>query len=534
MTNPAQIIRRLNEKMAKRAEHEWIWRECYDHTFPIRGEGIQSQNSNAQAALDRKARLVDNTATDSCRILASSLQLGMTPASARWMELAVFGADDEGRRWLDEVADQLHQEIHNSNFDSEAPDAMVDLVTAGWFALMVDINQDVGGGLAFQAWPLGQCYVSSTRSDGYINGIHRKYSLSAAALAEFAEKRGGSVSSQLMARMKVDPDCRADIVHAIEPRMLYETDARMGKNMPFSSCFVELDTQHLIHESGYMEFPVIVPRWARIPGSDYAVGPMYDALPEARELNELKRMDKAAADIAVGGMWLGVDDGILNPRTIKVGARRVIPAASIDSLKELRSGSDWQLADVRIAQMQMSIRKLLLAEQLQPQDGPQMTATEIHARVALIRQQLGPLFGRMQAEYLQALVTRCFMLGMRAGLFRDPPGSLGGRNYVVRYISPLARSQRLEDVTAIQSTVSDVLQMANIAPSVVDNYDWDAMQRVLGEARGLPMKLINDMKKIQAIREARAKQQQEAAQQAQEQEMQMQMAKAGGAQQAAA
>jgi hypothetical protein len=128
--------------------------------------------------------------------------------------------------------------------------------------------------------------------------------------------------------------------------------------------------------------PVIVPRWAVIPGSVYALGPMYDALPDARQLNEYIRMDTMNAELAIAGMWIAEDDGVLNPRTVKVGPRKVIVANSVDSMKQLSAGGDWHLADERIQQLHGAIRRILMADQLQPQDGPAMTATEVHVRVA--------------------------------------------------------------------------------------------------------------------------------------------------------
>ena len=512
-------IRRLAALKTKRILHEHIWRDCFDHSFVLRGSGLQGNTLTAQTAMDRKARLVDSTSTDACRLLAASLQAGMTPSNARWFNLDVHEADDQAKLWLDNAADQLHQEIHNANFDSEALDCMLDMVAAGWFAMFIDVDREVGG-LVFDAWSLAQCYLASTRADGRIDTIYRTYSLTTQQAADFAKKRGGTVSSHVQAKSQTNPDDQVEIVHCIYPRMPYVVGGKMSKNMPFASLHIEVATGHLIYESGFEEFPVVAPRWNLIPDSAYAVGPMYDALPDARMLNEMKRMDIASADIAIGGMWIAEDDGVLNPRTIKVGARKVIVANSVDSMKPLMSGANWQLADERITQLQASIRKLLMADQLQPQDGPAMTATEIHARIALIRQQLGPTFGRMQAEYLQGVVTRCFMLAFRAGIFGQPPQSLAGRNFTVRYISPLARSQKLEDVSAIQQTLTFVLQIVQFKPEVLDNFDFDEMSRVLSDAQGVPQKVMRDMEAVQALRDARSKQQQAQQDQAHQQQIQ--------------
>ena len=102
-------------------------------------------------------------------------------------------------------------------------------------------------------------------------------------------------------------------------------------------------------------------------------------------------MEKAAQDLAIAGMWIAEDDGVLNPRTVKVGPRRIIVANSVDSMKPLLTGADFNVAFTAEERLQASIRKIMMADQLQPQDGPAMTATEVHVRVALIRQLLGPV-----------------------------------------------------------------------------------------------------------------------------------------------
>jgi len=530
----AQIVRRMNAMKALRLPHEYVWRDCFDHSFILRGSGLQQDQLSAQNAIDRRARLVDSTATDAGRILAASMQGGLTPANARWFALDVQTADDAGKAWLDSVADQLHVEIHNANFDSESLDCMLDMVAAGWFVMFIDDAKDENGrsvGLSFESWPLAECYFSSSRSDGTVDTVYHVYQRTAEqCVAEF----GDAVSAMVKKKAVDTPDEMIDLVHAIYPRV--GSNGKLAKSMAFASCKAEIANQHLLVEGGFHEFPCAIPRMNRIPGSPYAVGPMFDALPDARMLNQLKRMDLANADLAIAGMWIAKDDGVLNPRTVKVGARKIIVANDTESMKPLVSGGNWQLADERIAQLQAAIRKLLMADQLQPQDGPAMTATEIHARIALIRQQLGPTFGRMQSEYLRMLVERCFWLGYRAGAFPPPPQSIAGANFTVRYTNPLARAQNLEDVTAIQNALAFILQVQPFQPEVLDNYDLDEMSRTLSEAQGVPQKCMRDMQAVMALRKARAQQQAAQQQQAQAQQLQGMAADAAfkGAQQRAA
>jgi hypothetical protein len=482
-------------------------------TFPVRGAGFTGQTMDSTNQRSKNASRLDSTGTDSSRTLASALMSGITPANSRWFALDVGEESDEERKWLDNAADTVWENIHAANFDAVGYECCMDIVPAGWFVIFADVNQEQGGGYAFEQWPLAECHVSSTRQDGRVDTIYRKYSLTAQQAVQHFTRKGGKVSDKLRAKSIDKPFDMVELVRCIEPRNLYVPGSKLAKNMPFSSVDVEVDGKHVILEQGFEEFPCAVPRWTVIPGSVYAVGPAFDALPDMLELNELVRMEKAAADLAISGMWIATDDGVLNPRTVKVGPRKIIVANSVDSMKELKSGADFKVSFTIKAQLQAQIRKTLMADQLQPADGPQMTATEVHVRVGLIRQLLGPVYGRLQSEYLQPFVERCFGLAFRAGALGQPPESLAGRAFHVRYISPLARAQKLEDVVAMDRLETGLIAKAELVPDIMDIYEWEDADRLRAQYLGVPGKLMRNEDDIAAIREQRAAARKEAEQQ---------------------
>ncbi|TJZ66195.1 portal protein [Raoultella planticola] len=506
-----RLIKRVDSLKAARQVHESVWRECYDYTYPLRGAGLSETVLDAQSAKSKVAKLLDGTATDSARMLASALMSGMTPANAQWLNLDSELLPDDAAAWLSTCATLVWENIHAANFDAEGYESNLDVVCAGWFVLYIDEDRDEGG-LSFQQWLLSQCYVASTRRDGIVDTIYRCYQLTAAqAVKEFGEK---NVSEKIREAARKSPDEKFEFMHCIFPRETYVVNARLAKNLRFASYNIEVSGKRIVRESGYHEFPCCVPRWMKIPGTAYGIGPVYDALPDCKELNETKRMEKAAQDLAIAGMWIAEDDGVLNPRTVKVGPRRIIVANSTDSMKPLLTGSDFNVAFSAEDRLQASIRKIMMADQLQPQDGPAMTATEVHVRVALIRQLLGPVYGRFQAEYLQPLVERCFGLAFRAGAFPPAPESLQNANFNVRYISPLARAQQLENVTAIERLGANVANLAQVAPEVTDLIDADEATRVIADALGVPAKVIRTSDAVEQLRQQRQQAQQQQAGQA--------------------
>ena len=523
--SPEQLKRRLERLKTLRSPHEGVWRDCLEHSFPIRASGLQGgAPMSAQQVQDKRAKLLHSISTDAGRTLAAAIVMGAVPSSSVWGLLKVAGADEEGLAWLDAKGKQLHEEVHASNFDSAVFECALDLVGAGWFALYIGEDREQGG-FSFEQWPISQVYASTTKPGGRIDTVFREYTLTAEqAVAEFGET---GVSQSTLKKSAVDPDAPITICHAIYPRQTYVVNARLAKNLPIASCHFEVDTQHLLRESGYHEMPVIVPRWAVIPGSVYAVGPMSDALPPARQLNKLIETDTLAGEIAVSGMWIAEDDGVLNPRAVKVGPRKIIVANSVDSMKPLTTGSNWQLATDRITRLEDEIRRVLMADQLPPVNGPVRTATEIQSRINLIRQLLGPIYGRLQAEWLAPMVERCFGLMYRAGVFGRAPASLGGQSLRVRYNNPLARAQRGEDVAAVERMANVATVFANLAAAGVpaagaamDVVDWDETMRTVLEGVAVPLTTVHSKDDVQALRQQRAEQQQQAQQAAQQQQMQ--------------
>lgn len=519
----AALLKRKAALEAEKQPHITVWQECFQYTYPLRGSGFYGNEPTATSALSQIARLIDPTGTDAARVLASGVMSGMTPSNAEWFEMEVDNQSDDEQKFLSEAARLLWKNIHSSNFDSAAFEGVLDCVISGWFALYIEEAE--GGGLAFDHWHISDLLIAASKPGGMVDTVYRSFKLTAEqAVNEYGED---NVSQEIRDCSEKDPDKCFEFLHCLYPRRLSIRNARRNKNLPVASVTLECKNRKIVRESGYHEMPVVVPRWMLIPKTNYAVGPVYDALPSMRLLNKFSELELAAADIAVSGMWIVQDDGVLNPRQIKVGPRKIIVAASTDSMKPLVSGVDFNVAWNNQAKLQAAIRRILMADQLQPADGPAMTATEVHVRVELIRQLLGPIYGRLQAEYLQPLIARCFGLAFRAGIFGPVPESLANRSFSIKYISPLARSQKLEEATSIQriyEAAGLIAQAKGGDMSVFDNLNDDEAIRVSSQALAVVGKVIRTADEVSTIRKQKA----DSAQQQQAQGMQNELGMEAG------
>lgn len=521
------IIKRAASLASARRPHEPTWREGFDFTAPERGAGLDGDESfDAGTQQQRLARVLSSVASEAADNLAANLVSGVAPSNSRWFEMDVDGAGEADKRWLSASSNSIWINIHSANFDAEVFDSMLDLVCAGWFVLYIDEDRDKGG-FVFELFPMAQCCFTSSKPGGTVDTLYRSFKLTAEQAVTTYNRPQDKLSERTRKLAEDKPDTLVEFITEIKPNKLGVVNAILAKNLPFSSTTVEKVERTTVRESGYHEFPCTVPRWSRIPNSPYATGPVQKALPDIRMLNTLRRNEVMATELAIAGMWIAEDDGVLNPKAVKVGPRKIIVANSVESMKPLLTGSDFNVAFTSEERLERQIRKRLMADQLQPQDGPAMTATEVHVRVGLIRQLLGPVFGRMQAEFLQPLVERCFGLMYRAGALGPAPQTLAGRPFHVKYVSPMARSQKLEDVTAIERYAANIGGlMAQGFPEAKDLIDVDEAGRAVADGLGVPQRIVPDRRKVQAIRDARKQDAQQQQQQAVQMDAQQSMTNA--------
>lgn len=509
--NAAQHIKRRDALKALRLPREYIWREAYDFTYPDRGALIGQEGAHSEHRIEdsrvKKGKIFDSTAADAARLLAANLQDGMTPSSSRWVGFKVNNMKAPNiNEWLDSAADTLWQNIHASNYDAIAYEAFLDVVIAGMFALYVTKAREGSGKLYnFKQWPLHSIVCTDSTGDGFIDTVYRSFTLTAEqAVNEYGKDEVGENITKVYL---TKPDQKFDFIQAIYPKIGEELkQSKEGLKLPIASVHIQVKGKHkrILRESGFEEMPVIVPRWMAIPDSSYAFGPVDAALADIKTLNEIVKGDLAAQELSLYGMWGAVDDGVLNPKMVKVGPRKVIPVMSKDSFFPLPTGTDFKATFLEIDRLQRSIRKLLMADQLQPQDGPAMTATEVHIRMQLIRQILGPMYGRFQVELLEPMLNRCFGIALRAGVFADVPAELKDKNIMPTYSSPLAKAQKLQDVGAMDRFEASLLGNAQSgvegAVEAIDVYDYDKASRTKADLLGVPAELLRDTDELAKFR----------------------------------
>ena len=507
------IRKRLDKLEADRGTWESHWQEILDYVMPRKAE-ITFLRSRGEK---RTEVLFDSTAITANNLLAASLQGTLTSPSLPWFSLKL--RDDDANKvrdiqiWLEDTARRMYAVFNESNFNTEVHEMYLDLCSVGTSAIFVEEANEgfLQGGLHFNTLHIAEYFIQEN-STGRVDTLYRKYKMTARqAVQEFGEK---NIGTKIKEAVKAKPDTQFNFIHAVEPTPDYERSVGMKAKtkLPFHSCHVCFEDKMVVRVGGYNEFPYLVPRWSKATGEIFGRSPSYNALPDIKTLNKAVEIGLKAWAKAIDPPLLVTDDGV-------IGRVRMTPAGitvvrSDTAIKPLQIGSNWQITDLKENQLRTAIRQAYYSDQLQLQEGPQMTATEVQVRYELMQRLLGPTLGRFQTEFLNPLIERVFGIMMRSDALMPRPSEMEGRNMDIEYVGPLARSQRMEEAIAVERLYQLAMQVVQVDPTVMDVIDHEQAIRMRATLLGVPKTVLRGEDEVAEIREQRAAAQQQAQEQA--------------------
>ena len=500
------IKKRCSALESDRQTWEDHWQDILDYVMPRKADVTFVRSKGEK----RTEVLFDSTAITANNLLAASLQGTLTSPSLPWFHLKL--RDDEINQnrdvqlWLEDSARRMYDVFNESNFNTEVHELYLDLCSVGTGAIFVEEGNNgfEKDGIHFNCLHIAEYFIQENNT-GKVDTLYRKYKLTARqAIEEFGED---NIGEKIIEAAKNKPDKQFNFIHAVEPTKDYErATGKSATKLPFHSCHVCVEDKMVVRTGGYNEFPYLVPRWAKATGEIFGRSPSYNALPDIKTLNKAVEIGLKAWAKAIDPPLLVQDDGV-------IGRVRMTPAGitvvrSDGAIKPLQIGSNWQITDLKENQLRTAIRQAYYSDQLQLQEGPQMTATEVQVRYELMQRLLGPTLGRFQSEFLNPLIERVFGIMFRAGALMKQPDIIGGSKLDIEYVGPLARSQRMEEAVAIERLYQLAMNVAQVDPNIMDNIDHDTAIRMRAKLLGVPKTVMRGIDDVEDMREAKAQQQQ--------------------------
>jgi hypothetical protein len=509
------LLSRFDRLKSQRQNWESHWQEVADYMQPRKADVTKTRSKG-----DKRTELIfDSSPLQSVELLAASLHGMMTNPSTPWFSLKFkndgMEGEDEAKEWLESTTEIMYSVFNKSNFQQEIFELYHDLITFGTAAMFIE--EDDEDDLKFSTRHINEMYISEN-DKGRIDTVFRKFRISArAAIQKFK-----TVSTNIAVIAKKDPYEEVEILHAVYPRSDFNPVKQDKENMPFESVYLDADSGDELSVSGFKEFPFVVPRYLKASHEIYGRSPAMTALPDVKMLNEMSKVIIKSAQKQVDPPLLVPDDGFMLPVRTVPGGLNFYRAGTRDRIEPLNIGANNTLGLNMEEQRRNSIRNAFYVNQLQMQDGPQMTATEVIQRNEEKMRLLGPVLGRLQSELLKPLIDRSFAILMRKNLFPNPPEFLSGQDIEIEYVSPLAKAQKSTELSSIMRAVEILGSLSNVAP-VFDHINMDKLVRHLTSIVGVPQKILKPQAELNAERQEAAAQ---AEQQQQMQQMQ-QVAQAG-------
>ena len=289
-------------------------------------------------------------------------------------------------------------------------------------------------------------------------------------------------------------------------------------NMAYKSCYFELggDNNQVLRESGYKEFPAVVPRWGVAGGDVYGNSPGMESLGDIKQLQHEQLRKAQGIDyqtkppLQVPSYLKNRDvDSLPGGVTFIDGAQGKIETAFNVNLNLQHLLMDIQDVRGRINSSFYADLFLMLANATDTR----MTATEVAERHEEKLLMLGPVLERLHNELLDPLIDITFNRMIEANLVPPAPEELQGMELNVEFVSMLAQAQRAIGTNSVDRYVNSMGMVAQMKPEVLDKFDGDAWADGYADMLGVDPSLIVAGPQVAKIRQARAQAQQQAAQQ---------------------
>ncbi|MEW8881829.1 portal protein [Klebsiella pneumoniae] len=504
------------------------WRELSDFINP-RGSRFLVTDVNRDDR--RNTKIVDPTATLAARTLSSGMMSGITSPARPWFKLATPDPDmmDYGpvKLWLEVVQRRMNEVFNKSNIYQSLPLLYASLgnYSTGAMAVLED-DSDV---IRTMMFPIGSYYMANS-ARGSVDTCFRKFSMTVRQLVMAFGLNNVSDSVKGMWDSG-NYESWIEVIHAVYPNIDRDTAKLNSKNKPVKSVYYEVggDSDKLLRESGFDEFPIMAPRW-EVNGEDVygSSCPGMIALGQVKALQlEQKRksqlIDKATNPPMVGPSSLRNQRVSLLPGDITY----IDQVTGQDGFKPaylVNPNTADLLADIQdtrqIINSAYFVDLFMMLQNINTRSMPVEAVIEMKEEKLLM---LGPVLERLNDECLNPLIDRTFSIMARKNLLPPPPDVLQGMPLRIEYISVMAQAQKSIGLSSLSSTVGFIGQLAQAKPEALDKLNVDQAIDAFAEMSGVSPTVIVSQDQVEQVREQRAQQQQ------QQQMVAMGMAAAQGA-----
>jgi len=489
-----KIIQKFEKLKSDRVNWDSYWEELAKYVLPRKDEVY----GMVTAGEKKGHNLYDSTSIHANELLASALHSMLTNPSSVWFGLSTGEKEvdqiKEVRQFLQNSVLKMIKVFNQSNFQTEIHETYLDLGSAGTTSLRIEEDEETV--VRFFASSIYEVFIEEN-SKGVVDTVYREYEYT---LRQIVQEFGEDILPlELQQQYQKDATVKCKVIHAIEPKEL-NSDI-------FASYHVLKDKPVLLKEGKFNEKPYAIPRWTKITGEKYGRSPAMKSLPDIKMLNSMMKTMIRAAQKAADPPLMIPDNGFLLPVRTQPGGSNIYRAGSKDRIEPLITGGRIDINTEMVEQSRQRIRSAFFIDQLQLQQGPQMTATEVMQRTEENLRMMGPILGRLNNELLKPIIDRVFGIMFRKGLFGEIPKELKGKELEVRYVSQISKAQRSGEADTFTRVIQSVAPIIEMQPQMMENINGDEVLRYHAEVFGLPEEMLRGRQEVEQARQQAADQQ---------------------------
>jgi hypothetical protein len=512
MTRPAEICKLHETLKTQRVNFDNTYQEIIDHIDPHHRD-VTTERSPGEK---KNARQFDGTALYASGIFADFYQGSVFNQGTKWFSIRHRNAEvnekQENAAWLNKTRDTALQNMRY--FYGPGGQAIGSWALFGNGPVLIEEvpqRKEYQARIKYTSIPWGQ-YTMAEGEDGKVDKFLRELKLPAHQLYSMF---GDKCSDDVIKAADKEPLKEFKILHSILPRdfQAYSKSAiKTNKEYDWASCWVEVEKKRLLKESGYRKFPVALARYKLISGEVYARGLGEVALADAKTANLMRELTLLWAGRQLDPPQLIRRNSIINGILNMQAKGKTIVSDINNSVKSLIEASDLPSFEHLMDLIEKQILRVFHVDEilnLLSHESPQLTAFEVNARLTLLQQILGPVFGQNDVDFFSTVIDVTLDNLAHMGLLDEAPDDIaqsGDRDALdFIYEGPLARAQRNQELVNIQQSVADTQAIVAFAPEENLRVDWGKMHQRAYEIRGTQEFLLDDGDYKTAVDEARAK-----------------------------
>jgi len=416
------LLRLQSALASERAHWEDTWRDCVNlampyasHRYDFSGQSTKSSLTglaNGPEAARRSKEIYDGEAVWASERLAGGMESAVAPRSQKWQDFVLDGPfapepTDVEQEWLDKLRDYHFEFRYDTrcNFALANQKAIRSAVTLGTGILYSEENLGRKGinpaavPLFYRFVPVIDCYLGI---DGYdeVDRCIRITEMTARSAASYFGIENLSDKVKQCADDVKRSEEMFTFMHAVLPREEVGDYKLKRSGQAFASFWAEVETRHLVKDSGFFTFPYQVMWWDQVDNSPYGQSPIMSVLGDIKMLQAMNKTALQASQqwvkppmATMPGMYnqrLNLNPGAVNPGYLddqgRLKAQPLIQSQNptfAENLMELKRQGIRRSAYVDLFQTLVQ--------------NPQMTATEAIIRANEKGELLGPAGAKIEA-----------------------------------------------------------------------------------------------------------------------------------------